>query len=138
LRELERSFPRDVVVIGVHSGKFIAERETARIRDAALRLGATHPVVNDRQFRIWRSYAVRAWPTLAVIDPEGYVRGLHAGEFTVEMIEPLVERMIAEFATRGTMRPGDAQYEPDTGTITPADGRSRCATRPRSPSATAA
>jgi hypothetical protein len=101
LRELERRFPREIAVVGVHSGKYIAERETGRIREASLRLGATHPVLNDRQFRVWRGYAVRAWPTLVVIDPRGYVVGTRAGEFTSEMLEPLVERMIGQFDPAG-------------------------------------
>jgi DNA-binding beta-propeller fold protein YncE len=94
LRELERRFAREIVIIGVHSGKYHAERVTDRIREAALRLGNLHPVVNDRQFRVWRSYAVQAWPTLVVIDPKGYVLGTHAGEFTSEMLEPFIEQII--------------------------------------------
>ena len=35
------------------------------------RLASSHPVVNDRQYRIWRAYAVNAWPTLVLIDAEG-------------------------------------------------------------------
>ena len=97
LRELEERFAGRVAVIGVHSGKFVAERVTARIREAAARYGVRHPVVNDRHFRVWRSYAVRAWPTLALVDPAGYVRGLHAGEFTSARLVPLLERMIDDF-----------------------------------------
>jgi hypothetical protein len=96
LRELEERFAEELVVVGVHSGKFIAERDTARIADAARRLGVRHPVVNDRQFRIWRSYAVRAWPTIVVIDPQGYVLGMHAGEFTTAMVAPTLEQIIAD------------------------------------------
>ena len=95
MRELEHRFQREVVVVGVHSGKYIAERETARIRDAAIRLGNAHPIVNDRQFRVWRAYAVRAWPTLVLVDPEGYAVASHAGEFTADMVAPVVERLIA-------------------------------------------
>jgi len=112
LRELEQRFPRELVVIGVHSGKFIAERETARIRAAARRLGATHPIVNDRQFRVWRNFAVRAWPTLAVIDPDGYVLGLHAGEFTASALVPLIERLVARGESTGTLRRGASPFEP--------------------------
>ena len=96
MRELEERFREELAVIGVHSGKYIAERETARIAEAARRLGVAHPVVNDRQFRIWRSYAVRAWPTIVVIDPQGYVLGMHAGEFTTEMVAPTLEQIIAD------------------------------------------
>ncbi len=103
MRKLEERFAGDILVVGVHSGKYIAERETSRIREAAIRLENTHPIVNDRQFRIWRSYAVRAWPTLVAIDAEGRVLGQHAGEFTSEMLEPFLERAIAEAARGGTL-----------------------------------
>lgn len=96
MREIEERFSEDLNVVGVHSGKFIAERETSRIADAARRLGVAHPIVNDRQFRIWRSFAVRAWPTIVVLDPRGYVLGMHAGEFTAAAIAPALERMIAD------------------------------------------
>jgi hypothetical protein len=100
LRELEERFASELTVVGVHSGKFIAERETSRIADAARRLGVGHPVVNDRQFRVWRSYAVRAWPTIVVIDADGYVRGMHAGEFTTDMVVPALEELIADAGDR--------------------------------------
>jgi hypothetical protein len=114
LRELEARFPAEVAVVGVHSGKFVAERVTARIAEAATRLGAHHPVVNDRQLRVWRNYAVRAWPTLAVIDPAGYVLGLHAGEFTAAAIAPLVERLVEAQGVRraGAAPPGPAPGAP--------------------------
>jgi DNA-binding beta-propeller fold protein YncE len=99
LRELERRFPDVLVVIGVHSGKYHAERVTARIREASLRLGVTHPVVNDRQFRVWRAYAVNAWPTLALIDPQGYVVGTQAGELTADDLTPAVARLVDAHAT---------------------------------------
>jgi DNA-binding beta-propeller fold protein YncE len=119
LRELERRFPREIAIIGVHSGKFIAERETPRIREAALRLDNLHPIVNDRQFRIWRSYAVQAWPTVVAIDPTGYVVGQHAGEFTSEMLEPFVERLIGAFDPDGLIDRTPRHFAPDASAITP-------------------
>ena len=88
LRELEQRFGDAIAVVGVHSGKYTAERITDRIRDASIRLGAAHPVLNDRQFRVWRAYAVRAWPTLVAIDPRGAVIGMSAGEFTADGVTP--------------------------------------------------
>ncbi|HZS61279.1 MAG TPA: alkyl hydroperoxide reductase [Gemmatimonadaceae bacterium] len=119
MRELERRFPREIAVVGVSSGKFIAERETPRIREAALRLENLHPIVNDRQFRIWRSYAVRAWPTIVAIDPLGYVVGSHAGEFTSEMLEPFVERLIGAFDPDGLIDRTPRHFEPDLPAIAP-------------------
>ncbi|HEY0972214.1 MAG TPA: thioredoxin-like domain-containing protein [Gemmatimonadales bacterium] len=96
LRELERRFGDRLVVIGVHSGKYLAERVPERIREASIRLGATHPIVNDRQFRIWRAYAVRGWPTAVLIDARGRVVATRGGEFTAELLAPVIERLIAE------------------------------------------
>ena len=96
MRELEQRFPNELVAIGVHSGKYIAERETDRIREAAIRLDYHHPIVNDRQFRVWRAYAVRAWPTIVVIGADGRVLGMHAGEFTADQVAPFIERVIGE------------------------------------------
>ncbi len=103
MRRLEAKYPNHVAVVGVHSGKYLAERVTERIREASIRLGATHPVVNDRQFRVWRAYAVNAWPTLVAVDPRGYVTGTHAGEFTVEAIAPFVERTLANSRDAGLL-----------------------------------
>ena len=119
MRELERQFPREIAIIGVSSGKFIAERETPRIREAALRLDNLHPIVNDRQFRIWRSYAVRAWPTVVAIDPTGYVVGSHAGEFTSEMLEPFIERLIGAFDPDSLIDRTPRHFPPDEPAITP-------------------
>lgn len=119
MRELESRYPNEIAVVGVHSGKFIAERVTERIRDASLRLGATHPVVNDRQFRTWRAYAVSAWPTLAAIDPRGHVVGMHAGEFDVEQLVPFVERVLSDARADGSLQPRRQHPQPDAPTNGP-------------------
>jgi len=110
LRELEQRFPESIAVVGVHSGKYIAERETSRIRDASIRLDAIHPLLNDRQFRVWRAYAVRAWPTLVAIDPRGSVVGMSAGEFTADSVAPFVERVVAAARADGSLREGSLHF----------------------------
>ena len=82
--------------MGIHSGKYTAERVSERIAHAARRLGVHHPVLNDRQFRVWRAYAVRAWPTLVAIDHRGNVVGMHAGEFTADAVDDFVRRLLAD------------------------------------------
>ena len=71
LRKLEQKYPNELVVIGVHSAKFTSEKETANIHKAIMRYEIQHPVVNDKDFRIWGQYSARAWPTLYIVDPEG-------------------------------------------------------------------
>jgi len=103
LRKIERKYPSDVVVIGVHSPKFPAERETANLRAAIMRYGIEHPVVNDRDFHVWQSYAGRAWPTLFFIDPRGKVIGKHEGEVTFDGLDHVVQGLVTDFDQQGLL-----------------------------------
>lgn len=62
-----------------------------------------HPVVNDSEFVTWRQYAVRAWPTLILIDPHGKVFGKHEGEFELSRFDALLADAIAEFRATGAL-----------------------------------
>jgi thiol-disulfide isomerase/thioredoxin len=102
LTALEKKYARELVVIGVHSAKFQNEGDAANIRQAILRYEIQHPVVNDRDFRIWRQYAVRAWPTLMVVRPDGYVLGHLSGEGHQEVLERVIDELVAEARSQGT------------------------------------
>ncbi|MFF3886797.1 NHL domain-containing thioredoxin family protein [Streptomyces sp. NPDC001914] len=110
LRELEEKHRDTVVIVGVHSPKFVHEAEHQAVVDAVERYGVEHPVLDDPELATWKQYAVRAWPTLVVIDPEGYVVAQHAGEGHAHAIERLVEELEAEHTATGTLRRGDGPY----------------------------
>ncbi|MFE3385080.1 NHL domain-containing thioredoxin family protein [Streptomyces anulatus] len=110
LRELEEKHRDTVVIIGVHSPKFVHEAEHQAVVDAVERYEVHHPVLDDPELATWKQYAVRAWPTLVVIDPEGYVVAQHAGEGHAHAIEKLVEELEAEHAAKGTLRRCDGPY----------------------------
>ncbi|MEU6271295.1 NHL domain-containing thioredoxin family protein [Streptomyces populi] len=110
LRELEEKHRDTVVIVGVHSPKFAHEAEHRAVVDAVERYGVEHPVLDDPELATWKQYAVRAWPTLVVIDPEGYVVAQHAGEGHAHAIGRLVEELEAEHTAKGTLRRGDGPY----------------------------
>ncbi|MBW5482669.1 NHL domain-containing thioredoxin family protein [Streptomyces bambusae] len=112
LRELEEKHRDTVVIVGVHSPKFVHEAEHGAVVDAVERYGVEHPVLDDPELATWKQYAVRAWPTLVVIDPEGYVVAQHAGEGHAHAIERLVAELEAEHEAKGTLRRGDGPYVP--------------------------
>lgn len=103
LKALEAKYPDELVVIGVHSAKFLNEGDTVNIELVAERYGRTEPIVNDAGFDVWRSYNVRAWPTLMLIDPEGNVLGRHEGESAFGPLDAAIVGMIATFDARGTL-----------------------------------
>lgn len=80
LRGLEQRFAGRVQVLGVHSAKFPREADHEALTTAVDRLDIGHPVLNDAELRAWDAYAVKAWPTLVLIDPDGYVVHVARGE----------------------------------------------------------
>ncbi len=120
LRELEEKHRDTVVIVGVHSPKFVHEADHQAVVDAVERYEVHHPVLDDPELVTWKQYAVRAWPTLVVIDPEGYVVAQHAGEGHAHAIARLVEELETEHAAKGTLRRGDGPYvapEPTAGDL---------------------
>jgi DNA-binding beta-propeller fold protein YncE len=101
LKKLEARYPEELVVIGIHSAKFTNEKDSDNIRQAILRYGIVHPVVNDSEFRIWRSYGVKAWPTFVVINPDGYVAGAVSGEGNYDLLDKVISAIITEYDKDG-------------------------------------
>ncbi len=72
----------------------------------------THPVLDDPDLVTWHQYTARAWPTLAVVDPEGYVVASMAGEGHAEGLARLVDELVARHEASGTLHRGDGPYVP--------------------------
>ncbi len=103
LKRLEDKHGDYLVVIGVHSAKFLGEKDTENIRQAILRYEIDHPVINDREMRVWQEYAARAWPTLMLIDPLGKVFGTHSGEGVFELFDNVITQMAEHYEEQGKL-----------------------------------
>ncbi len=101
LKKLEAKYPNELVVIGVHSAKFTTEQGTENIREAILRYGLEHPVINDKDFEVWNSYGVHAWPTFVIIDPDGKIVGQHSGEGIYDLFDQVISGVVKEFEPKG-------------------------------------
>ncbi|HVF19394.1 MAG TPA: NHL domain-containing thioredoxin family protein [Mycobacteriales bacterium] len=107
LRALEEEFADVLVVVGVHSPKFAHEAEHDAVVAAVERYDVRHPVLDDPDLAMWRQYAVRAWPTLVLIDPEGYVVGQASGEGHAAGLAEVVRDLVLTHDAKGTLRRGD-------------------------------
>ena len=103
LKRLEEEFANELVVVGVHSGKYATEHDDESIRDAVRRYGLEHPVVNDPDFVVWNKFGANAWPTLVLVDPAGNLVGGHAGEGVYDLFQPIIKSLVAEFDAKGTI-----------------------------------
>lgn len=110
LRPLEEKYADVLVVVGVHSPKFVHEADPQALASAVERYDVHHPVLDDPDLVTWRQYAVRAWPTLAVVDPEGYVVAQLSGEGHAHALDALVGRLVSEHAAKGTLHRGSGPY----------------------------
>ena len=110
LRPLEERHKDVLTVVGVHSPKFEHERDHQAVLQAVERYEIHHPVLDDPDLTTWKQYAVRAWPTLVLIDPEGYIVHVSSGEGHVDGIGKLLEELIAEHDAKGTLHRGDGLY----------------------------
>ncbi len=120
LRELEAQYRDVLVIVGVHSPKFAHEADPVALAAAVERYEVHHPVLDDPELVTWSAYTARAWPTLVVIDPEGYVVAQMAGEGHQHNVALLVRDLVAEHEAKGTLHRGDGPYvapEPTSGTL---------------------
>lgn len=111
LKKLEAKYKSELVVIGVHSGKFDNERDTENIRRIILRYELEHPVVNDSDFNIWNAYGVQAYPTQILIDPAGDVVAAAVGEGQFRGLDERIQKTITEFRGKINEKPLEFKTE---------------------------
>lgn len=111
LEKLEKKYPNELVVIGVHSAKFNAEKDSKNIREAILRYHIKHPVINDANHRLWDAYAVNSWPTFRLIDPEGKLVLGRSGEGLLDELDETIRDLIAKHKGKGTLNTKPLQFD---------------------------
>ncbi|MBM7784192.1 NHL domain-containing thioredoxin family protein [Tenggerimyces flavus] len=124
LRALEVRYEDVLVVVGVHSPKFTHEADPVALRAAIERYAVRHPVLDDPTLTTWQAYAARAWPTLTLIDPEGYVVAQFSGEGHTHALESLLGELVPAHDARSTLHRASSPYvappPPDTALRFPA------------------
>jgi len=104
LAKIEQKYSdKPVVVIGVHSAKFFNEQVPDNIMQAIKRYEIEHPVIVDKNMKIWQSYGVSGWPTFVIIDPLSNVVYQASGEGQRENIEDVLDILLEKHARAGTL-----------------------------------
>ncbi len=111
LKKLEHAYPDELVVVGVHSAKFETEKETENIKEAVLRYEIEHPVVNDAGHKIWDQFAISSWPSLVIIDPEGYIVAKNSGEVEFETLERFLKSALPYYRKNKLLSTKPIPYE---------------------------
>src|SRR5271157_5971108 len=105
LAQLEAKYKNELVIIGVHSGKFDAERNSENIRRKVAEYRIRHPVVNDANMVIWERFQVSSWPTLVLIAPDGKLAGARGGEVPFEDLDRVIGQVATKFKDQLNLKP---------------------------------
>lgn len=98
LRRFEDLHHDGLCVIGVHAPKYPNQRDGESVLRAVNRHRLRHAVVNDADFELWRAYAIESWPTIALIDTEGKLVAVYAGEGRRDEIGARIAALLDEAA----------------------------------------
>ncbi|MBN1909641.1 MAG: redoxin domain-containing protein, partial [Pirellulales bacterium] len=110
LAKLEKTYPDSLVVIGVHSAKFKAEKDQDNLASAVRRLGIRHPVVNDADLVIWKRFKTSSWPTFWLIDPQGKAIWGKRGEASFDEINAVMKKAIPYYRRQGLLNEKPIQF----------------------------
>jgi thiol-disulfide isomerase/thioredoxin len=113
LAKLEAKYKDELVVIGVHTAKFPAERDTENIRRKVHEYRIKHPVVNDANMDIWNRFGVNSWPTLVLIDARGNYVDRAMGEGHYDAVDQAIGQLVEHHKARGELNLTPLKFSPE-------------------------
>jgi thiol-disulfide isomerase/thioredoxin len=103
LKKLEQQYGNNLIVIGVHSGKFETEKIADNIREAIARYEIQHPVINDSDHELWSAFGVNVWPTVVLIDPAGRIVWRRSEEFRAPDVAKVIGAAMNLYRSQGVL-----------------------------------
>lgn len=94
--------PKGVELIGIQTPETAAERDVSKVLAAAKKDEFQFPVLIDLESANWNAWSNTMWPTVYVVDKQGYIRFWWQGELNWQgatadkTIEDLVARLLKE------------------------------------------
>ena len=80
----------------MHAPEYQFAKDKRQVEAAVRRLNVAYPVVLDNEYKTWDAFANRYWPTVYLIDADGYIRFEHHGEGDYEKIEGALRDLVVE------------------------------------------
>jgi hypothetical protein len=91
-----------LIIIGVHAPQTSEERSSERVREKVREVGLTYPVLIDNARENWNAWGNSVWPSLYLVDKQGYVRYWWLGELNAnegqgeKLMRQRIEELLAE------------------------------------------
>ncbi|WP_372721818.1 redoxin domain-containing protein [Novipirellula sp.] len=93
---------KGLVVIGIQTPETSSERKFEQVRAAAKSEGIEYPVMLDAESANWKAYNTTMWPTVYLIDKDGFIRRWWQGEMNwqgtpgEQQMRNTIEALLAE------------------------------------------
>jgi hypothetical protein len=100
--------PQGLQIVCVHTPEFGFERVRPNVEIALRELDVRYPVAQDNEFRTWRAWDNRAWPSFYLVDRDGQVRLVREGEGNSQEIEAAIRNLLGRAGGAGTHPSDDA------------------------------
>ena len=94
----------DLVIVGIHTAEFDAEKDLDRIKDQAAKNHLTFPIAVDNEGANWKAWDNRYWPCIYLVDKAGNVRYRWEGELGAEGYKKVtgqIDELLAEPSATG-------------------------------------
>ena len=85
-----------LVVVGVHTPEFAFEKDVDNVSRAVRDMRIDYPVAIDGDYAVWSAFDNYYWPAIYVADGEGLIRHHHFGEGEYQLLEMVIQQLLAE------------------------------------------
>lgn len=82
------------VIIGIHTPEFSFEHKVENVQKAVKRFNILYPVALDNDYKTWKAYNNKYWPTSYLIDKEGNITLIHIGEGKYLELENAIRQLL--------------------------------------------
>jgi peroxiredoxin len=102
---------KGVTMIAVHTPEFAREHDLKRLKKSIADRGLKFPVVVDQDGKIWKSWENHWWPSIYLIDKQGFARYRWDGELNWKGAkgQAMMEKKIAQLLAEETPAPATAK-----------------------------
>ncbi len=112
MQQLQRKYQDKLSVLTIHLPKFSAELESKTLHEVVNRLDIKLPVANDTQWITWQHFDIQSWPTVVLIDVNGFVVAEYSGDNHKKDIESKIAELILDVNASISTKPKTLQVKP--------------------------
>jgi thiol-disulfide isomerase/thioredoxin len=99
--------PAGLQIVGIHTPEFAFEHLRPNVERAVRELGLRYPVGQDNEYRTWRAWRNRAWPSFYLLDRDSRVVLLREGEGHAVELERTIRILLGMSSAIAPRQPPD-------------------------------